>query len=188
MQRKQGEEEGELESSYYPWVCNSFNVCRYYLRGLSTLLMMLSFPSPCLQVFQWLCLPLVTFEVFPLHFIIYNQLSSLYNFCLLPIAMPSKLQEVTCWFVTLNFHHHKLIVTFLWQLIAQGSKEYLVVNPLFFVLEEMKKYQFNETSYFYHLNNFTFHNLIFPPIFLLIPFPHIPHKAHIDSQKIGPLS
>ncbi len=122
-------------NSYFPLVYNTFNVFRYYLGGLQTFLTLLSLPSPCLQVLQWFYWPLVALEVPPLHFIVYNQLSSLYNSCLLLAIVPSSMQKVTCWFVTLDFHHHGLVVTLLWQPIAQGFRNYLVVNPLFSILE-----------------------------------------------------
>ncbi len=102
----------------------------YCLRGLQTFLTLLSLLSPCLQVLQWFCLPLATIEVLPLHFIVYNQLSSFYSSYLLPIIMPSNLQEVICWLVTPDFHHYELATTLLWQPVAQGSKDYLRVKPL----------------------------------------------------------
>ncbi len=105
----------------------AFGYCR---RGLQTFLTILSLLSPCLQVLQWLCLPPATIKVLPLHFIVYNQLSCLYNSFLLPIIMPSSLQEVICWSDTPNFHHYELATTFMWQLVAQGSKDYIGVKPL----------------------------------------------------------
>ncbi len=102
----------------------------YCLKGMQTFLTLLSLLSPCLQVLQQFCLPPTTIKVLPLHFIIYNQLSYFYNSYLLPIVMPSNLQKVTCWFVTPNFHHYELATTLLWQLVTQGSKDYLGVKPL----------------------------------------------------------
>ncbi len=140
MQRGQDEKQEELESSYYPWVYNILNVSGYCLGDLQTFLTLSSFPSPCMQVLQWLCLQPAALKILPLHSIICNQMSSLYSFCLLPTIVPFNMQEVTCQFVTPNFHKQGLAITFLWQPVVQGFKVYLMVSPLFFVLEEMQRY------------------------------------------------
>ncbi len=114
---------------------------QYCLGGLQTFLMLLSFPSTCMQVLQWLCLPPTTPNVFHLDPFIYSPLS--YPLYFLPITYCNAFQHAGG---DLMVYYPLISTTMDWLLPFYGSQQLKALEttqelaPLLSILEEMQKY------------------------------------------------
>ncbi len=120
----------ELENSYFPWFCSTFNTLGILPRSYTTMV-----PPLFYRVFSGFACHLQSLRS-P-----YSTLYLLQPYEFLTFAYNNTFQHAGDNLLVYSFSHHQgMVVTFLSQLVAWCSKGYPWATPLLDVLKKMQRY------------------------------------------------